>query len=543
MTVAASASALLHSSTFLFTLAPILLITLLLLVSVRLLRTSTFPATPILSHLVFSLLLLPFLDLSARLWLVQPFLPALLFLLLSFVAVAIAVAVLLYSFSSSLNQLATLSYALVSTLAENGLSDELGEAFEHVSNAFRTLLDSINVTDFFSALDLPPAAQDALRRAAESRELLDKLNVTEVLENAALPQVVEQALRKGASAFAGVIANVSVKEIVKDANVPPEAYEALVSLKVAITDLVTNVDVGDLVKNAHIPPTVRDTFAGLQDALFELRDNVNYTDVFVKANLSSSKAAESLSGLAQQLGQVDAGSLLSNLGNKPSAESAINAVQAFSSRVPFDLRYIFATQVFLFLAVVPFLFVARAALHELVKWLVTSRYRSSGGAAEGARDVRGWLLSAAITGLGFAAAEAIPVSMALGALRGGELLSQAAAGVLFVHILAVVPMHAAAQIRVAASAARKDVMKSATASVPAAFVWSICVHAGVNLWWHYFAVVLAVAGAGWPAMAWRLLFVDAGVFLVVVVWACRVCWRVVDEERRFEEEQRHQKED
>lgn len=542
MTVATSASSLLHSSIFLFTLAPIVLITLLLLLSSRLLRTPTFPSPSILFHLILSLFLLPFVDFSARLWLLQPFLPVLLFLLISLFILAIAVAALLYSLSSSLNQLGALAYALISTLAENGVSDDFGEAFDHVSDAFRNLVDSINVTEFLSALDLPPGAQDALRRATESGQLLDKLNVTDVLENTALPQVVEQALRKGTAAFAGFIANVSVDEIVKDSNVPPEAYEALASLKVAITDLVTNVDVGDVVRNAHVPSTVRDSFASLQDALFELRDKVNYTEVFFKANLTSS-TADAWSGLSQRLDQGDAGSLLSTLGNGSFSESAINAVQAFSSCVPFNLRYIFATQVFLFLAVVPFLFVARAALHELVKWLVTSRYRSSGGVVEGTRDVRGWLLSAVIAGLGFAAAEAIPLSMALGALHGGGLLPRAAAVVIVVHILAVVPMHAAAQIRVAAAAARKDVMKIATASVPAAFFWSILVHAGVNLWWHYFGVVLAVAGAGWPAMAWKLLVVDAGVFFGVVVWASRVCSRVIDEERKYEEEQRHQKED
>lgn len=478
-----------------------------------------------------SLTVFPVLDFLARLWPLQPFLPVILFSLLSLFIFTLLFSLFLHllslAFANTIEFISALFrsldlapfFALLRPFDEFTIPPQVSDSFSILLSTLSDTISTISTTQLSECTQTNP-----LTLATKPDRWSQLLHL---LRSLAICPPVSKSLPSITSATSDLLASVNLPSFFNTTTLPSQFLPALDELSTAFHGVAAYLNLTELLVDNNLSPGLLASLNRVPVALTQLRTSANFTHILATATRRPA-AQEAISTI--RAAATDPRKVIPICFPPEQFTSTSSVVREFLASMPLSVRL---ALVFIVLSIVslPLLFVVRAAVVESMKKVLTTRYYEATPAAE--RDVSGWLRAGASVALGVALAEALPLCAICGALAGAGITRGLG---LALHALSSVPLHVATQVRVTESIARADVLKDGGVNVNRVLAVMTLVHAAVGMWWNSGAVLIVALGP------WMAVLVDAMPVLVAVVWGWMVWRRVVLDERRMAED-RERKDD
>lgn len=518
------------TSVILTTLPSLSISLCLLYLLLRNLETPTLPRSAALTHFLIALFFTPLADLLARFWLVQPLLPLLLAALIPLLLSQLLLSVplfyltrLLSHYYSLLSPFLSALFTAFSYLPSAKLSPSLSTALSDLQASFQNLTRSLNFNDLVARINIPQNASLALANLTQTLSFLSSQPLGLDLSDRSISRDTHDAFRELLSSLRTYLNSLSADLL---AEVPPRTLAAFQRLQSSLDTFLSSFSLHHVLSTSTLPPELVQSFLAFRDALVNFLHSVDPDQLFAdtKAPQSARKAFTDTLNLLRNGDTTPFSNFATHLPSFPSVKNV-------SSFFPFPVNWTNVILSALFFAtLVAFLYLLRALVHELAKWLLTRRYLSVA-----TRDARGWLLSAALSALGMGTVQAISTSVTVGVVHAYTQVS-GMPWLLSLHVVSTVPVHVAAQVEVARAAVRTDVFgKAGGATKP--FLAVVCLVAVVNAWWDYFAVLLGIASL--MALKWGrfLCIIDIVLFCGGIWWVRKVFIETVRAEEEWIQEQ------
>eukprot|EP00178_Gracilaria_changii_P017885 TRINITY_DN50_c0_g1_i2.p1 TRINITY_DN50_c0_g1~~TRINITY_DN50_c0_g1_i2.p1 ORF type:complete len:528 (+),score=40.54 TRINITY_DN50_c0_g1_i2:1478-3061(+) len=475
-------------------------------------------------QLIYAFLLLPIIDLFARIWLLQPFLPILALGAFGVTVAFAAIVWILRNLVSMANQTVIVTHSIdqvVDYLRNNANLEQLAQKCQDLGDSMGTLFSSLNYTQLF---------QDSMDSLARYQNITNE---------------------------AGLNMTFIYTELLNDVSRSPVIVEMRTNLSSIINDSLNSIQFTDFVRNGTSYWKETMIFDDLKQGLISIVNNISLdnvssiedvSDKLFVLKLQQAQITEKFNSLRRSLGvrapEIVANSNLSQA-DKHTLDEVLNVISGKNSLsdalssllltlfseekqvheiydadhfLPINARWVVAILAFLAM-IVPLMYIGRALLQSLIQWHLSKTYRDVGN--EGERKIDGYILTGGVTGIGFGAGQAVIQSL----LWVFAPFSAQAKIVLLVHCAMLMVIHCVTQMGISSAEGRRDLIRRWSGR-KGWWISTTVVHLVTGMWWtvHYVGTLLsAVQGA--DVILGFLLVGDAVVLALFGSWAKNICHR------------------
>ncbi|CAN8077093.1 unnamed protein product [Agarophyton chilense] len=467
-------------------------------------------------QLIYAFLLLPVLDILARLWILQPFVPILALFSACFAGASAAIIFLLQKLVLFANQflvMMTSTLRIAEYTRDEIFSPKLIQNFQNFSRSTEEVFSSVNYTQL----------AEHFLETNDKYQKVSAENLLNTTTNLFQSSIVKETRKNLSEILVHSLSAIQFTDFVKNGDVfeyECSLFDQLKKSLVSIVNIFSQDDMSFEGEEKHFS-TARKIVNELQTVLGRRAQQIGTSlDLPEVDAITLHKILGVISG---QQSIKEALLSLTRMSPTTKDKNSIQLSDAFNF-VTFNPR-VFAAILILVLFSIPVMYIGRALLQSYIQWNLSKTYRRFGNETD--RRIDGYILTGGLTGIGFGTAQAT-IQTLLWAFIPFPILSKL---VLFFHCFMLIVIHCVTQMAIGGAEGRRDLIggwKGRTGW----WILTTIVHVVFGMWWavqYFAALVCAAINIGLDLRI--MVLSDAVVCGLFVWWAKRICRMARNDER------------